>query len=201
MPRYKGDKYRWKGVTDCTYHAKMYPQMEYNTRVCLDLFLTADRKKVYVEEREWIHTPEQPTDKENGDIYCGEITRRDIKTGAVELMVLQELDRRENPWRYAEWHFFIVNVRKKRITEIPRYLPINDKRWIPVAMELPNLTRIDAKVRAYCASAQALVEFNKHPEKQELTVQVGDVFILVRGHGYYGDLPGVESKQNGNSSS
>ena len=196
MPRYKGDKYRWKGVTDCTQHAKLYPQSEYNTRVCLDLYLTADQKRVYVEEREWINVPDPPGDKDNGDIYCGEITRRTCKTGDVEYMVLQELDRRANPWRYAEWHFFIVNPKKKRMAEIPRYLPLNDKRWMPVADCLPNMMRTDAKIKAYCASAKAFVEFQKHPEKQELKVQVGEIFIIVRGHGYYGDLISGEPRQD-----
>lgn len=195
MPRYKGDKFRYKGVVDCTKHAKLYPQTEYNTRVCLDLWLTADQKRVYVEEREWVNVPEH-VPKDNGDIYCGEITRRTVKTGDVEYMVLRELDRRANPWRYAEWHFFIVNPKKKRMAEIPRYLPLTDKRWLDVAKCLPNMMRTDAKIKAYCASAKALEVFHQHPDKTEMTVQVGEVFIIVRGHGYYGDLVSGEPRQD-----
>lgn len=189
MPRYKGDKFRWKGVTDCTRRAKLYPQSEFNSRVVLDLWLTADQKRVYVEEREWINAPEIPTDKENGDIYCGEITRHDVKTGDVEYMVLRELDRRANPWRYKEWHFFLVDRRKEQLIEIPKYLPITDIRWVPVSKPLEWWTHIEGRIKVYSAGAKVLKMFNEHPDRQSMMVEFERFTILIRGHGYYDTHP------------
>jgi len=188
MPRYKGDKFRWKGVRDCTKTAKMYSQLMFNESVTLDLWLTADEKRVYVTERNWVEQPEPPEPK-GGELYCGEIARHDAKTGDVELMVLQAIDRRDNPWRYAEWHFFYVNPYRKIVTEIPRYLPLTHRKWWDVAKQIQNLSAMDASIKLYSASAKALAEFHKHPDKTELLIKVGAYPILVRGHGYYGDLP------------
>ena len=188
MPRYKGDKFRWKGVTDCTRTAKMYSQMMFNECVTLDLWLTADEKRVYVTERNWAEHPDPPEPKD-GELYCGEITRHAIKTGDVELMVLQAIDRRDNPWRYAEWHFFYVNPYRKIVTEIPRYLPLSHQKWRDIAFQFQNMSVREAKIKLYSASGKALTEFQKHPDKQEMLIKVGKISILVRGHGYYGDLP------------
>lgn len=197
MPRYKGDKFRWKGVTDCTRKAKMYSQLMFNEGITLDLWLTADEKRVYVTERNWLEHPEPP-EPEGGELYCGEVNRHSVKTGDVELAVLRAIDRRDNPWRYAEWHFFFVNPYQKKVTEIPRYLPLTDYRWTPLTKQIMTMTPWDAKIKLYGASAKALKVFQEHPEKTEMLIRIGKLDILVRGHGYYGDIP-AESKQTGNS--
>ena len=187
MPRYKGDKFRWKGVRDCTRQAKLYSQLMFNESVTLDLWLTADEKRVYVTERDWIKHPHPPNGK-RGELYCGEIARHDVKTGDVELMVLQAIDRRNNPWRYAEWHFFFVDQVRKSLTEIPRYHPVDHPSWSYLSRLFPKADPLDVAIKMYSASAKALKIFNEHPEKKEMVVTVGKLPILVRGHGYYGDV-------------
>lgn len=183
MPRYKGDKFRWKGVTDCTQKAKMYSQFMFNEGITLDLWLTADEKRVYVTDRNWIDDPEPPEPKA-GELYCGEVNRHDAKTGDIELKVLQALDKRDNPWRYKEWHFFLVNPKRKTLIEIPRYHPIGSKSWDKVAEQF-DADRLNVCAMVYCAASKALVEFNKHPEATEFGIIAGNIPVLVRGHGYY----------------
>ena len=197
MPRYKGDAYRWKGVTDCTRKAKMYSQIMFNEAITLDLWLTADEERVYVTERNWIEQP-NPPELENGDLYCGEVTRHDVKTGDIELAVLRAIDQRDKPWKYAEWHAFLVDKRRERLIEIPRYRPINDRAWIGASMFLSRWSHTDARIKAHMMLTKALSIFNKSPEKKSMMFEADGITILVRGHGYYGDIP-AESKQTGNS--
>lgn len=185
MPRYKGDKFRWKGVVDCTQKAKLYSQFMFNECITLDLWLTADEKRVYVTERNWSEQPDPPEPKD-GELYCGEISRHDAKTGDVELKVLQAIDKRENPWRYKEWHFFLVNPKRYAMLEIPRYQSFKHKSWNKIVWQFDKeLDRIEVCIAVYCAASKALVEFNKHPEKKEMCLKVGQFPIVVRGHGYY----------------
>lgn len=160
----------------------MYSQAMLNTEYTLDLWIDRQMTRVWVTERKFTENPEPP-EPGKGRIYCGEITRHSIKTGEVELMVLEALDKREKPWRYAELHMFFVSPERKTVTEIPRYIPVtNDAAWNPIS------TQLDERLKVYDAATTALIEFNKRPLKTELMVKAGGVTILVRGHGYYGDI-------------
>jgi len=182
MPRYKGDKFRWKGVRDCTKTAKMYSQLMFNESIVLDLWISKKKERVWVTERNFIEQPEPP-EAGKGRIYCGEIARHDIKTGDVELMVLEALDKLARPYMYAELHTFLVDPGRRSIVEIPRYIPMTDNAaWNPIS------DQISERVKAYNAATTAIEAFHKKPLKTELMAKVGNLTILVRGHGYYGDI-------------
>lgn len=177
-----GKLYRFKGIHDCTKTAKMYAQMDLRHKHTLDLWLNQYTKRVWVTERDFTEQPDPPK-PDAGVIYCGEISRNSIKAGDVELMAIEAVRRRKQPYKYAELHTFLVDPGRRSITEIPRYIPMTDNAaWNPIS------DQISERVKAYNAATTAIEAFHKKPLKTELMAKVGNLTILVRGHGYYGDI-------------
>lgn len=197
MPAPTG-KYRWKGEQICTKQIHGMAQVELNEAKTWDLWLVEKEKRVYVTMRDWTQEPEPPEAKD-GELYCGEITRRDVRVGELELMVLNALDRKENPWRYARTQILWVCPDPKpweteRLYNVPIFHTIAHKDYREISKHINNMMYTDAKVAVYVASTKALVEFHKRPDKKEIVVQVSGWYFIVRGHGYFGDLPAVSDK-------
>ena len=164
------DKCKWQGEVVVVKTLRNYPH-----EAVFHLWLDEEKQRVYC----------TINDEPGKGFYCGEI-ERNMSTGQLELMVFQALDKRDNPWRYEEWHCFLYHPRKKTLLEIPRYLPINHEAWSLIYWQFDqSLDRETVCVRIYCAVTIALNEFHKHPEKKEMGMTVGNIPLVIRGHGYY----------------